>query len=194
MSVIFANNGFWFAVGVIVGLLIEFAGTFFFEWWRRPKLNVGLEGLWPVISSATILSPGGYRPIGQAGEPTQPVTVTAYRLRVNNDGRNAARNVAGTLEFNHMERRICWYEGNLPYITINPHDHSYLNVYGVILNQQNRPTTDIIMPTEHSWDNLDPRTLAAPLEVSLRVTAANARPQTTDFSIDPAQGCSPIGG
>lgn len=26
------SNGFWFAVGVIAGLLIEFAGTLFFNW------------------------------------------------------------------------------------------------------------------------------------------------------------------
>ena len=121
------------------------------------------------------------------------MTVTAYRFRVRNDGKGAAEHVAGTLEFDSMERRICWYEGNVPYININERDHSYLDVYGVILNPQNRPTTDIVMPTEHGWDNLPPRTLTAPLEVSLRVTAANARPQTTPFSIDPTQGCRPSG-
>lgn len=156
----------------------------------RPQLDVSLKGLWPVISGATILSWGGYRPMGQAG---RHVTVTAYRFKVSNHGGSAAEHAAGTLEFDSTERRICWYEGNVPYTTINAHDHSYLDVYGVILNPQNGPTTDIVMPTEHGWDNLDPRALTAPLEVSLRVTAANALPQTTRFSIDPTQGCRPIG-
>jgi hypothetical protein len=160
----------------------------------RPQLYVSLEGLRSVTSHATILLEGGYRPIGQARQPTQPVTVKAYSFRVSSKGRGAAEHVAGTLEFDSMARRICWVEGNVPYLNINEDDYAYLDVYGVILNPQNSPTTDIVMPTEHGWDNLYPRTLTAPLEVSLRVTAANARPQTIRFSIDPTQGCKPIGG
>ena len=106
MTGIFGNNGFWFAVGVVVGLAIEFVGTFFIDWWRRPLLKVSLQGLWPVITGATIPSPDGYRGIGQGGPPTQPVTVKAYRFRVTNDGRRAAENVAGTLELDNMEQRI----------------------------------------------------------------------------------------
>lgn len=191
MCDILNTNGFWFAVGVVAGLLIEFAGTFFFDWWRRPQLKVTLEGLWPITTGATIPSPSGYRSISQGGPPTQPVTVTAYRFRVSNGGRRAAENVSGTLEFDSTERRICWYEGNVPRITINASDHSYLDGYGVVVGLQNNPTSDIVMPTEHGWDNLPPRTLTAPLRVRLRVTAANATRTATDFSIDPTQGCKP---
>jgi hypothetical protein len=157
-------------------------------------LDVSLEGLRVVTSDATIRSRGGYRPTGQAGQPTQPVKVTAYSFRVNTNGRGAAEHVGGTLEFDSMERRICWVEGNVPYFNINEDDHAYLDVYGVILNPQNSPTTDIVMPTENGWKNLYPRTLTVPLEVSLRVTAANARRATTRFYIDPTQGCRPIAG
>ena len=190
MTGIFGNNGFWFAVGVVVGLAIEFLGTFFIDWWRRPQLKVSLEGLWPVITVATIPSSGDW--IGEVWPPTQPVMVKAYRFRVINDGRRAAENVAGTLEFDNIERRICWYEGNVPNITINAYDRSYLDVHGVLLSAQNDPTNDVVMPTERGWNNLEPRTLTAPLGVRLRMTAANARLARTEFFIDPAQGCRPV--
>ncbi len=188
---IFNNNGFWFAVGVVVGLLIEFGGTFFFDWYRKPNLAVGLEGLCPVISGATTLVAIPGLPAYAVGA-TQRVSVLVYRFRVNNSGRRAAENAAGTLEFDNVERRVCWYEGNTPTITINARDHSYLDVYGVVLNAQNNPTNDIVMPTERGWTGLPTRALTAPLRVSLRITAANGGQTKTEFCIDPAQQCRPV--
>lgn len=186
-----SDSGFWFAIGIVVGLLIDIGGRFFFEWWFRPQLSVSLDGLCPVVSSATV--PSAYRRSGQARPPTEPVTVMAYRFKVCNAGRSAAQNVAGTLEFDAGERRICWYEGNVAHLTINAHDHSYLDAYGVILDGQGNPTTGVVFPIEHGWDNLSPIRVEKPLKVRLRVTAADAECTKMAFAIDPAQGGIPIG-
>ena len=182
---VLATNGFWFAVGIVVGLGIEFGGTFFFDWRRRARLTLSLERIWPVSSDATVLSRG--HPLHG-----KTVPITVYRFRVSNNGRRRAHNVRGTLEFGNIERRICWYEGNISSITLNAYDHSYLDVYGVIVNPQGKPTNDVLMPTENGWSNLPVMTLTAPFEVRLRVTAANARRIEINFYIDPTRGCSPV--
>ena len=169
------------------------AATDNIELGHKAQLDVSLEGLWPVTTGAKIWSSADFSLMGQSGRTTVPATVTAYRFRVSNDGGGAVKNVEGTLEFDGVERRVCWYEGHPSNITINAYYHSYLDVYGVILNSEYGPTATIIMPTEHGWHDLQPRTLTAKLEVSLRVTAANAPPGRTSFAIDPTQGCRPIG-
>ncbi len=185
-------NGFWFAIGIMVGLAIEFGGRFFFEWWYGPRLRVDFAGVWPVRTTATIPSTSGYRPMGQAGPPLQEVNVTAYRFRVRNDGRRAATNVGGTLEFEQMERRVRWYEGDGPHIVINAHDWTFLDVYGVVLDASENQTRDIVMPTERDWNNLPTRTLNSPLMVKIRVTAENARPSYLRFLIDHIQDGIPV--
>jgi hypothetical protein len=88
---------------------------------------------------------------GEIINSQQRVMLIVYRIEVMNEGRNAARNVRGTIEFNdnQPERRICWYEeGNVPSMTINSNDHSFLDVYGVII-EGNRITNKILIPTEN---------------------------------------------
>ena len=75
------NTGFWFAVGVIAGILISFAGRVFLKWYYRPKLTIPLQDndvLWDVETGAEITS------------PNKAVDVRAFRLKVMNKGKRAA--------------------------------------------------------------------------------------------------------
>jgi len=192
---LFGHDPFLFGLGIFVGLVIDLIGRFSFESRYRPKLSVDFDGLWPVQTQATVPS----RRV--AGLPThgpinQPFLVDAYRFKVVNQGRRAAENVHGTLEFtiggNNLERRVCWYEGiDRAAIDINAHDHTFLDVYGV-LNPGNTPV-DVVMPTEHDWNDLPALRLVAPLKVRIRVTAKNAKPEYLDFSIDSGNGQPRLG-
>lgn len=182
------NSGFWFAIGIAVGLLIEIGGRFFFDWWYRPKLEVSLRGLWPVETGASIIGPAS-----SAEELGQPVRVIAYRFKVSNKGRRSAENTRGTIEFENVERRICWYEGNVASLDINAHDHSFLDGYGPIKNADGTINNRIVMPTEHGWTRLYPKAVGEPLAVILRVTCKNGKAaKALAFKIDPAQQCKPV--
>lgn len=129
----------------------------------------------------------------------EPKLVRAYRFKVENMGRRAATNVSGTLTLDNSDRRVCWYEGNEPTITINANDWSYLDVYGVVLRAggptgaDRVPENGIVIPTEHGWDDLPPpRNVTERLTVTIRVTSANAKGASLAFAIDPSQECRPV--
>ncbi|MHC1635963.1 MAG: hypothetical protein ACXQTS_05015, partial [Candidatus Methanospirareceae archaeon] len=113
--------------------------------------------------------------------------VLVYRFKVKNKGKTAAENVRGTVEFPEKEgftkeRRICWYEGNTASLTINANDHSYLDVYGVVLDEPNT----ICFPTEGGWKKLSEGSkvrLEKDLKIKIRVTAGNAKPIYKEYTI-----------
>lgn len=211
MAELLQNIGLWFALGIIVGIILEFAGRLFFERWFRPTIKIPKEDedvWWEVYSDANLF----YAQVGDIvmfkseyqekvpllkDQETQKVvegyrdqTVRVYRLKVRNKGKRAAENVAGTVEFKTRfqgERRICWYEGNLPTITLNAEDHSFLDVYGVLLSEPGA----ICMPTENGWTRLHAMVLNDKVEIRLRVTAKNAPPCPVRFGIDPKNHCKP---
>jgi len=196
------NTGFWFAIGIIVGIILEYAGRLFFEWFYRPILRVHVEAddvWWDVKTEANLAVTQVYTAlVPQLVDsiiPTEPyaddIPIRAYRLRVNNDGRRAADNVTGTVELApRIERRICWYIGNTATTTINAHDWSYLDVYGVILGRSDEPST-ICMPTENGWQKLTVMRLTSTFDVRLRITARNTALQRVHFRIDPKNKCRP---
>ena len=160
------------------------------ELWYRPKLRVDFDGLWPVQTHATVPS-RRVSGLPTAGPIDQPFLVDAYRFKVVNRGRRAAENVHGTLEFtvggSKRERRVCWYEGtDRASIIINAHDHTFLDVYGV-LTPPSTPV-DVVMPTERDWNDLPAMRLGGPLKVRIRITAKNAKREFFDFSINSSNG------
>lgn len=201
------NVGFWFAVGIIVGFFIDFVGRWFFEWWFRPIIKIPKEDKdvwWEAATNANLFYFETLEPIDETRQVTEGVTsqtvlgrhdyrdqtVIVYRLKVKNKGRRAAENVAGTVEFKTQfegERRICWYEGNVATITLNEKDHSFLDVYGVLLGEGKT----ICMPTENGWKKLHPMRLEGKIEINVRVTAKNAHPYAVRFEIDPEKQCKP---
>ena len=127
---------------------------------------------------------------GITAQGSQIVGVIVYRIKVKNKGKIAAKNVCGTIEFddNQPERRICWYEGNIGSITINKDDHSYLDIYGVIL-EGNQITNKICIPTENGWKGLNKITVSSEWNLKIRVTAENAGLKRKEFKINPQNRC-----
>jgi len=178
------NPGVGVAIGIIIGILLEFGTRFFFNWFHRPIIKVtekNIDAWWDVETTASwsLLS---------KNPQFLESDVRAYRLKVINEGRSAAENVAGTIEFpDKNERRICWYEGNQATITINAKDHSFLDVYGVDLVQSNV----ICFPTEHGWNEIPAKAVTSKMKITLRITAKNASPHILCFEIDPKNNCKP---
>lgn len=211
MAEVLQNNWFWLAVGlvggVILGIFVDFGVRLLFEWWFRPEIEIPKDDKdvwWQATTDANlsyfkILGPINEKRQIAEGVTSQTVlgkegytdqTVIAYRLKVKNKGRRAAENVAGTVKFKTQfqgERRICWYEGNAATIILNEKDHSFLDVYGVLLGE----AKTICMPTENGWKKLDPMKLEDRVKISLRVTAKNAPPCQVRFGIDPDNHCKP---
>ncbi|MFQ5872205.1 MAG: hypothetical protein ACE5JL_00185 [Dehalococcoidia bacterium] len=199
---IVTNSGFWFAIGVLVGVLLDAAVRMFLTWFYRPILVIGdkeNEAIHHVRSSARVFDEGGYRYIHDIRDPPglyrgRDVPVRAYRVTVRNRGRTAAYNVAGTLETSDGERRICWCEGNVPRITINRGDASSLDVFGVILDEQGGETSRGCIPTENGWIGLYHIPLdTVPVHVTLRVTAENADSARVRLIIHRANGETRLG-
>ena len=115
----------------------------------------------------------------------EKINVYVYRIKVKNKGRTAARNVCATIEFNEYqpERRICWYEGNVPSMTINVGDHSFIDVHGVIMRGNNF-TNEICFPTENGWIGLNKIRIIEDLIIKIRVTAENAEVKRRCFRIN----------
>lgn len=144
------DNRFWLIVAFILGVAVDYFGRWLYERWFRPEIAIPKEDkdVWSEVYSDANLF---YTQVGDIvmfkseyqekvpvlkDQETQKVvvgygdqTVRVYRLKISNKGNRAAENVAGTVEFKTRfqgERRICWYEGNLPTITLNAKDHSFL--------------------------------------------------------------------
>ena len=169
----------------IVGFFTAIASKIVINWYYRPKLEISDRPI-PVTST------GGLQILnnvdGVITVMEQRVNIYAYRIKVINKGKTAAKNVCGTIEFvvNPSERRICWYEGNVPSITINRGDHSFLDVYGIIM-QGNNFTNEICFPTENGWNGLIKMTRNSDLIFNIRVTAENAKEIRKSFKINYSQ-------
>jgi len=211
MAEFLQNNWFWLAVGliggIILGIFVDVGVRLLFEWWFRPEIEIPKDDKdvwWKAATDANLFYFETLEPTEEAKQVAEGVTsqtvlgrhgyrdqtVIVYRLKVKNEGRRAAENVAGTVEFKTQfegERRICWYEGNLAAITLNAKDHSFLDIYGVLLGEGKT----ICMPTENGWKKLYPMKLEDKVKISLRVTAKNAHPDIVRFEIDPEKQCKP---
>jgi hypothetical protein len=193
------NVGFWFALGIASGIGLNLLARFLFRRWIRPIIDVPTheKDVWQDVDTHAKILVSKQRDgsLYFAENQTHPNSVTskrelirAYRLKVKNRGKSAAENVAGTLEFKPQgERRICWYEGNRPTIILNARDHSFLDVYGVLV----RHSGYVCMPTENGWDDLYAISLKGKIEIGLRITAKNAEAQRVRFEIDPNKNCQP---
>lgn len=174
--------------GVIITVVGAIIGNYIKIWYYKPKLKISTTPLkvrsnaeYPVLREID----------GTITESQQRVIIFVYRVEVINEGKTAARNVRGTIEFNdnQPERRICWYEeGNVPFITINSNDHSFLDVYGVII-ERNRITNKILIPTENGWMGLTPIPVTSEWILKIRVTAEDVKPERKKFKINPNNNC-----
>ena len=171
----------------IGGFLAAIGSKIFLDKYNEPKLEVD-DKIIPVISTA-VLQVLEKTENGVIKEANQKVRVYVYRVKVRNKGRTAAKNVCGTIEFNENqpERRICWYEGNVPSLNINKGDHSFLDIYGVIM-EGNRFTKNICMPTENGWEGLQKIPINQDL-LTIRITAENAIEKKRKFKIDLNNNC-----
>jgi len=169
----------------IVGFFTAIASNIAINWIYRPKLEICDRPI-PVTSTAGLNILNNIDGVISVME--QRVNIYAYRIKVVNKGKTAAKNVCGTIEFveNPSERRICWYEGNVPSITINRGDHSFLDVYGIIM-QGNNFTNEICFPTENGWKGLTKITINSDLILKIRVTAENAKEIRKSFKINYSQ-------
>ena len=188
--------------GIILGIIADFAARLLWERYSRPIIKVPKENkdVWREVGTqANIIVfqiPGQNWYFAEGSKPSveshtvdyRDEEIKAYRLKVKNQGRSAAENVSGTVVFpGGDERRICWYEGDGSALTLNADDHSFLDVYGVLLRQSGT----ICMPTENGWKRLYIIRLKDKVRISLRVTAKNASPEIVHFDIDPARACQP---
>ncbi len=166
----------------IVGFFTAIASNIAINWIYRPKLEICDRPI-PVTSTAGLNILNNIDSVISVME--QRVNIYAYRIKVVNKGKTAAKNVCGTIEFveEPSERRICWYEGNVPSITINRGDHSFLDVYGIIM-QGNNFTNKICFPTENGWNGLTKITINSDLILKIRVTAENAKEIRKSFKIN----------
>ena len=169
----------------IVGFFTAIASKIVINWIYRPKLEISDRPI-PVTSTAGLQILNNIDGVISVME--QRVKIYAYRIKVMNKGKTAAKNVCGTIEFveNPSERRICWYEGNVPSITINRGDHSFLDVYGIIM-QGNNFTNEICFPTENGWNGLTKISRNSDLILKIRVTAENAKEIRKSFKINYSQ-------
>lgn len=174
-------------VTFIVGFLTAIASKIVIIWIYRPKLEISDRPI-KVTSTAGLEILNNVDGVISVIE--QKVKIYAYRIKVLNKGKTAAKNVCGTIEFvkNPTERRICWYEGNVPSITINAGDHSFIDVHGVIM-QGNKFTNEICFPTENGWNGLVKKHIDKDLIIKLRVTAENAEAKRKSFRINSMNNC-----
>lgn len=190
----------WLLAGIGIGIAADFFSRWIFERVFGPKIRIPKEDkdVWQAVITNAELAffetpfPNSKWYFAESPIPRVPShrldyrneEVRAYRLKVKNEGRHAAENVAGTITFDTGERRICWYEGNVATITLNAKDHSFLDVFGIVTHASDRR---ICMPTEHGWQKLYSWELKDKVNVSLRVTTKNATPHLVNFEIDPAE-------
>jgi len=207
MSIV-EQNGFWLAVGIAGGILVDAGVRVLLGWLRRPVLRT--SDTWKVVSGAGFLV--DRRELrGHVVETELPDAIErkilVRRLKVENRGnrivesvigKGAAENVRGTIEFGRgWERRICWYEEPRPSMRLNQSDHSFLDVYATLTDKTpyDRASalaelrTDreyICFPTENGWGNLM-SVVEVPesgLRFKLRLTAANAGLCRKEIEVD----------
>lgn len=171
----------------IAGIFTAVGSKIFINSYYKSILKIPSDAPVKVISSVNlkILRENG----GVIIPDEQILPIMVYRIKVINNGKTAAKNVCGTIEFHDQpERRICWYEGSAPSITINTGDHSFLDVYGVIL-ENGRFTNSICMPTENGWEGLKRINVTSDWMIKIRVTAENAEPERKEFKINRMPPC-----
>lgn len=195
LNEIVSSNGFWLTVGILVGVAVDAGVRTLLGWAGRPILTTptNADSVVEVGSSARVHDGGSYRQVRDSRDPPgeyrgRDVAVKAFRIKVLNQGKAAAANVRGTIELPKGERRICWYEGQVPTITINQRDHSFLDVFAIILGPDGNETGEACMPTETGWVGLYPFRVDAPMTFGLRVTAENARPYHVQVVVESTQG------
>lgn len=194
MDDLLASNGFWFAIGILAGVLIDVLARALVRWWNQPILKCPNDTDRLRDFEITVVD---YRS-GSIGLERQRVAV--WRLKVRNEGRSAAVNVRGTIipvyvgEREGPEQRIPWYEPPRQAITLNREDHSYLDLYGVRVEAAG-VTREICMPNEEGWGAVGRPIYGFPAEkmprFRLRITARNCKPLLLEFKIDERVGCVP---
>ncbi len=172
----------------IFGFFTAIGSKIFINSYYKPILKIPHDAPLKVNSSVNLLILRQNE--GEITQDEQKVPVMVYRIKVINEGKTAAKNVCGTIEFydTQAERRICWYEGSAPSITINTGDHSFLDVYGVIIENR-RFTNAICMPTENGWEGLKRINVTSDWKIKIRVTAENAKPERKEFKINHMPPC-----
>lgn len=147
----------------------------FTKWYYRPKLKIDI-GKYPFTIQGEV--PTLVRDVNDK------VNLYCHRIKVINEGRIAAKNVRGSLEFydGSDEKRIFWHEGYVPSAILNNGDNSLLAVYGIII-ERNNLTNKICIPTENGWKGLKKITLTSDLKGKIKVTAENAEIVRQEFKI-----------
>ncbi len=177
-----------YAMGILTGLAIILLGNFIVLSWSKARLKFQKEDLdWFMPSQIDLdcnIIPG-LNP--------ERVEIMVWRLKVSNQGRSAATNVRVTListgKVIEGDHRIPWYEPPRNSVTLNREDHSYLDLYGVIIGSDN-----ICFPTGEGWQEpVDVYPIETIGSFQLRVTASNCKsPEKISFKISPSDGHKPL--
>ncbi len=165
----------------IGGIIAAVGGKIFYKWYDRPILKID-NNIYPFTTQGEV--PTLVRDV------SDKVNLYCHRIKVINEGRTAAKNVRGIIEFDDgsEEKRLFWHEGYVPSITINKGDHSLLAVYGII-TKGNIFTNQICIPTENGWKDLKKINLHKDLNGKIKVTAGNAELVRQEFKIPSTIPC-----
>ena len=177
-----------FAAGILTGIAITFVGQVLVSRWNRPILKLPMADKGSLQGARIHLQCNMF-----PGLNPESREIAVWRLKICNRGRSAAKNVRATLASidagNKSDRRISWYEPPRNSLTLNRDDHSYLDLYGVVLGDNK-----ICFPTETGWtEPTHVYMVACTWRFELRVTASNCKSlKKISFDIDPSQECKPI--
>lgn len=186
-----SSNGFWFAIGILAGLMVDLFARFGYEWWNRPILT-------SPQSDEDWLRPFRIKISDYRSEPGifqgEEKELSVWRLKIRNAGRRAAENVRGTFvpllaDGQGAERRIAWYEPPRVSLDLNTEDHSYLDLIGIPIGDEN----EVCLPTEIGWGDTVVGYPADKLpRFNIRITAGNCKPLIAEFDLDLARDRRPI--
>jgi hypothetical protein len=186
-----SSSGFWFALGILAGLIVDLFARFGYEWWHRPILT-------SPQSDEDWLRPFHIKIADYRSEPWifqgEEKEISVWRLKIENAGRRAAENVRGTfvslpVDGDGAERRIAWYEPPRISLNLNSKDHSYLDLIGIPIGDEN----EVCLPTESGWGDTVKGYPANKLpRFNIRITASNCSPLLLEFDLDFSRSRKPI--
>ena len=177
-----------YAMGILTGLAITLLGNLIVSSWNKPRLKFPMGDLdWIIQSRISLDCKMG------PGLNSERREIMVCRLKVSNQGRSAANNVRGTLvplgKVLEGDHRIPWYEPPRNSLTLNREDHSYLDLYGIVVG-----LNAVCFPTEGGWQEpVNIYTIDTIGGFQLRVTASNCKsPEKISFNIGPSHDRKPI--